>query len=727
MIRYRENTIYIRVFGKKGNWPSAFYAGGFLFQEEEVKKIFIIMIVFSLCCSAAIAEDEKKAGILGEAIDGALRPLEELLSPSQRLDPIVVTPTRYGEPSLDVSDSVTVIDEIEVRDAHSKNIPDILRTKAGIVVTDFLGNGKTNRVDMRGFGDQANSNVLVLVDGRRTNQIDMSGADWAQIDVNSVERIEIVRGPQSVLYGDNASGGVINIITKNGKNKKPAIGFAYETGSYKYNSYKGYIEGGSDFADYFGMLSSTYNYGYRVNNHLETSDIQANITIKPTETAHLSYSTGYHRDWYGMPGAVKPVDINSIGRRGSLGPNNKAKTEDYYMMFTPELTLDSAIGEIFFSGDIVSRNRWTSASFFSVWGDSITVNHINTFGITPKAAITAEVLGVENRMMVGLDFYANKHDIHSGLLSAPDTININKNNLGIYLTDTIQLPWNFIFDTGFRGEWAYYKFDQQAVVHGKNEKKPFEYACDAGLVYQYNDRSSVYAKYSRSFRFPVTDEWYNSLYVDYFSGLIAGGLNLDLKAQTGHNYEIGIKENSSKYLSVKADYYIMDLKNELYYDPIAFRNAVHHHTVHHGLELESDVYLFDKSLHVFGNYTYQKAFFVGEAFAGCEMPLVPHHKFSVGGDYIFMDCVKFGYTANYVGARPFINDLTNTHPPLKSYVTHNIKLAYNKHGFEVFGLINNILDAEYSEYGALDTFTRTMPGYYPSPRRNFVVGASCKF
>ena len=73
--------------------------------------------------------------------------------------------------------------------------------------------GKTAQVDIRGFGDTSVSNTLVLVDGRRTNQIDISGVDWAQIDVNSIDRIEVTRGGQSVLYGDNAAGGVINIIT----------------------------------------------------------------------------------------------------------------------------------------------------------------------------------------------------------------------------------------------------------------------------------------------------------------------------------------------------------------------------------------------------------------------------------------------------------------------------------------------------------------------------------
>ena len=191
------------------------------------------------------------------------------------------------------------------------------------------------------------------------------------------------------------------------------------------------------------------------------------------------------------------------------------------------------------------------------------------------------------------------------------------------------------------------------------------------------------------------------------------------------NYEIGIKENSSKYVGIKADYYIMDVRDELYYDSFTHKNSVYPNAVHHGLELDINFYLFD-SVHVMGNYTYEKAFFVGGSFAGSEIPLVPKNKFSAGFDYTFKDCLNISYVATYVGERWFANDLQNVMPKLKAYVTHDIKLSYTMYGLEIFGKLNNLTDEAYSEYGALDMM-RTSPGYYPSPRRNFTVGASYKF
>ena len=76
---------------------------------------------------------------------------------------------------------------------------------------------KSATVDMRGFGDTASRNILILVNDRKVNPVDMSGADLLQVSLDSVERIEIIRGAGSVLYGDNAVGGVINVITKEGE------------------------------------------------------------------------------------------------------------------------------------------------------------------------------------------------------------------------------------------------------------------------------------------------------------------------------------------------------------------------------------------------------------------------------------------------------------------------------------------------------------------------------
>lgn len=706
---------------EQGTIPRLLAGSGFFIYGEIMNRYNAVVLVMFVLVSVAYAGEEDR----------------DASTPYTKLDSIVVTPSRYVESDVDVSKNVTIIDSGEIEKNYVRYVPDLLESKPGIEVRDFLGNGKTAQVDIRGFGDTSVSNTLVLIDGRRTNQIDISGPDWAQINVGSIDRIEITRGGQSVLYGDNASAGVINIITKSGSGKKPAIGLEYNSGSYRYNSGSAYIEGGAKFLDYYGRASWSYNGGYRTNNHLETSDYNGKITLKPTDIVKIGLEGGYHNDWYGMPGSLQQADFDVVGWRGSIYPNDMAKTEDAYFMASPEAKFEFGSNEVLSSCDISARSRRTAFLNFNPNGtNGEQNNHIRTMGAVAKIAFTSDFSNIYNRLILGLDYYGNRDDTSSThystndfwatyFMNGRDCLTIQKDTLGLYATDTIELFNRLILNGGYRAEQANYKFEQISMIAGKSTQRAFEFAADAGIDYKYNDRSSVYANYSRSFRFPAVDEWYMAQFFDVFSGTIQGGLNADLVPQTGNNYEIGIKENSSKYVRAKVDYFLMDIKHELFYDPIIFVNAVYDHTMRHGLELEAHVYPVE-SLDCIANYTYEKAFYIGSHFAGHEIPMVPYHKLSAGIDYTFMDCVDFTYLANAVGLQRFINDQQNLSPRMKPYVTHDIKLSYHKYGVEIYGAIYNILDEKYSAY-AVTNGTGTAQAYYPSPGVNYVTGIKYRF
>lgn len=137
------------------------------------------------------------------------------------LPAIDVVRTRLGEGI--VGTSTTIITSEEIARAPSQSLPDLLSAQPGIQVQHTIGgtNGARDMVDMRGFGANAASNVLVLVNGRRFNDFDLQGFDFSAIPLNGIERIEITRGNSgAVLYGDGAVGGVINIITKTGANRR---------------------------------------------------------------------------------------------------------------------------------------------------------------------------------------------------------------------------------------------------------------------------------------------------------------------------------------------------------------------------------------------------------------------------------------------------------------------------------------------------------------------------
>ena len=123
-----------------------------------------------------------------------------------------------------VGASTTVITAEDIAHSPAQTVQEIIAQTPGVQLTTLFGgvNGAQTNVDLRGFGAFATANSLVLINGRRLNDIDMAGVDLSTIPRNSIERIEITRGNSgAVLYGDNAVGGVINIVTKTGAGGPP--------------------------------------------------------------------------------------------------------------------------------------------------------------------------------------------------------------------------------------------------------------------------------------------------------------------------------------------------------------------------------------------------------------------------------------------------------------------------------------------------------------------------
>jgi len=242
------------------------------------------------------------------------------------LEEVVVTATRDTEEIRKIPASVTVITKEEIEHSTAQNTVDLLRDKAGVVVSDYYGNGKSASVDIRDFGETGPLNTLVLVDGRRVNEIDLSGVDWCQIPLDQIERIEVVRGSGSVLYGDNAAGGVINIITK--KPEKPFSANAEVAGgSYGYNRESASVSGK------WGPLSAILNAshssteGYRENGFLRAEDVGGKVIYDLNEDISFNFSGGFHADDTGLPGAL-PKAIYEVDRRATTAPNDHAETDD---------------------------------------------------------------------------------------------------------------------------------------------------------------------------------------------------------------------------------------------------------------------------------------------------------------------------------------------------------------------------------------------------------------
>jgi len=290
------------------------------------------------------------------------------------LQEVVVTATRQEKEIRKIPANVTVITEEDIENSNAKNVADLLRSEQGIVVRDLLGNGKNAQVDMRGFGETGPFNTLVMVDGRRINQIDLSGVDWTQIPLDQIQRIEIVRGTGSVLYGDNAVGGMINIITKPPA-KKMAAAAGSTVGSYDRIKGKASVSGGQEIIG--GSLSVSYEEtdGYRRNNEFRTRDVGGKIVLDGTDYLSFTLSGSHHRDDFGLPGPLTEGQLH-IDRQSTTRPFDEGETTDQYIALGGDWDLGE-YGRVVC--DFSFRDRDSDAEFVS--STSETASHPDTLGV----------------------------------------------------------------------------------------------------------------------------------------------------------------------------------------------------------------------------------------------------------------------------------------------------------------------------------------------------------
>ncbi|MCP3677539.1 MAG: TonB-dependent receptor, partial [Deltaproteobacteria bacterium] len=287
----------------------------------------------------------------------------------------------------------------------------------------------------------------------------LSGVDWTQIPVDRVERIEIVRGGRgATLYGDNAAGGVINIITKEGGEFR--AGVTVEGGSYK--SYKGsaHLSGSAGNLSYSLTASYLDANGYRDNSNRETKDGGVALTYYVGDNLRLNLSSGFHEDNTGLPGALKESDFASGSQRtDSLNPLDFADVEDYYIKGGPEF---SFWGNSFATIEASFRKRdFLSYSSFA-GGDFTGDTSIETVAFSPRVVMKRGLGGFDQVLTFGADYQrATENIVNNSLFFGTRTIQsfqLEKSDYGYYLHDEVTVRDNLTLSGGYRYDRAEYEF-----------------------------------------------------------------------------------------------------------------------------------------------------------------------------------------------------------------------------------------------------------------------------
>ena len=639
------------------------------------------------------------------------------------LETVIVTASRIRQEESKITGNISIITNEQITESRAQSIPDILRDVEGIFVYDF-STTKTSVLDIRGFGDTASRNVLVLLDGRRLNLIDSGSADLVQVPIDVVERIEIMRGSGSVLYGDNAVGGVINIITKKGKEGMYGK-ISTILDSYSSRGQNVEIRGRDHKLSYYLFAKYLDKRGYRNNADEIYHDYNGRLDYKATDKTIFSLQYGYHDDAYDLPGGLNENEIMSLGRRGSSDIDNKATTKDQYVRFT--MDINSLLEDVYW-GNVILDFNWRDRKLFDIINsyNFVTHRYVTSKGISARYIFHKELMGHDVNLVSGVDVYHNDNDIlGSGINS--DDLTVSRNDLGVYFNLQLESLDDLYFVGGLRYNKVKYIFDQRSGIPNFEKQKPSETVSLAGLKYEYGKGSNVYLNFQQTFRFLTTDEWYSSF----------SGLNTNLKQQTGQQYEFGVKHNVHNKSMFSLTSYYIETENELFFDPSygSFgSNSNYDKTRRFGIESVGRFDLkeffrilkfFDK-FEYFVNYTYQDPKFVGGSNDGHNIPFVPEHQVSSGIVSKFMKHYSVSLFSRYVGDRFVINDTGNNLPKAKSYCVTDINITYQKKSFEYFIKVNNVFDRRYEGYHVTNA-SLSIRDVYPSSERNFVFGVSFKF
>jgi iron complex outermembrane receptor protein len=637
------------------------------------------------------------------------------------MDEVVVTATRQEESLSKVPANVTIVSEEEIAQSPAETVPELLRSVAGVLVNDIAGNGRNYTVDLRGFGETASLNTLVLIDGRRINQADLSGVDWALIPKARVAKIEIVRGGRgSVLYGDNAAGGVINIITKKSAQKLSANGKVF-AGSY--DTFQADTSVSGERSGLAFVVNGNYRTsdGYRDNSDTEAKNVGMNLGYLFSDRFSLNLSAGYHDDDTSLPGALTKSELASgVSRSSSLHPDDYADVEDWYLQATPEIFLTD---NSYLTADISTRQRESKFfSFFDV-GEYEGKTDIDTLAFSPRLVLNELFFGYSANILLGFDYEKSDEDIlnKSIYLGFPSTVSydMSKKTRAYFTHADLDLTESFTASAGFRKDKAEFKFKSKDA--GTSDSNTIdEELYTFGVNYQFMENSSIYASYSKSFRYPVIDEAFNFL---------SNTVNSDLDAQTSDDFEVGLRFKSDSGLNLGLNLFRVLTEDEIFYNPAGgpFGFGANENfdgdTIRQGIELSASKRIYDILLS--GSYTFRDTEIDGGQYDGNELPNVPEHQWALGAQKAFGNHVLLNLNGTYVGERRFISDFANTHDEQEDYFYLTGKLSYLLERGSLYVVVNNILDEEYSEYGALNFMGEK--GFYPSPEINFLVGVDLSF
>jgi vitamin B12 transporter len=611
------------------------------------------------------------SGILLASLLGLIFPVQGAERTEVELGQVVVTATKTEIEIAESPQAITVITGKEIANSPNRSIGEIMQRAPGVEVSAYGPPGSLATAQIRGA---TASQVLILVNGRRINDPQNGQFDLNNLPIpkDQIERIEILRGSASALYGADAMGGVINILTKT-PSQDPQMNASVSYGRFDTGQVSLSHRWKPGAFRYDLSVSREKSDGYRPNSDSEAWIAGGELGYEVGPRSEITLSARYTKKEVGLPGTVTFPDpddrqkdeiwLLEAGYRGQITPRFNLNFKGFRNQYRN--TFEAGSQGILSSGESsLHKSFATGGELQGIWaigethlltgGGEITEDRVDSTLIGTKSA-TQEALYIQDEWAL-----------------------VNS------LTATYGLRWDFNSIYGDQG----------------NPR--------VGILWRLPAEVRLRASVARSFRAPT----FNDLYWPA-SGFTEG--NPDLQPEKAWTYELGLERNWGDYAVVKATGFYRDVKDLINWAAGAdfiWRPSNISSAEIWGTELEMIFHPF-KGLAIPLNYSY---LYPKDESTGEPIPNKPKHMVNLGVEYLtsfgLKTNVKGRYVQYYVGQ---MSTLNQDYFVLDARVAYGFKFPQKVSG-EVFLSLTNAFDREY----------QTIEGY-PMPPRSLNGGLSLDF
>lgn len=661
------------------------------------------------------------------------------------LPDIVVSASRLTEQAG--AQSLRVISREQIETSTAQTLPDLLRQVPGLQVRSLFGvNSSEAIVDLGAFGPAAAQNTLILIDGRRQNDIDSSATDIGALSLDQVERIEILPGSGGVLYGDGAVGGTINIITRDQRINRTRITLG--AGSYDTEEAQLLSQFAASRIAGQTFVKHSRSDGYRDNSQANRIEAGSKLELDLTERQSLYGSFQASRQDTGLPGfrsvtaredQLKDSPRNASSELDYADTERLQGTVGWRTVLRPDTTLVL---------EAAHRQKQQRAFLSSSYLDT----RLDSTSLNPRLEQQVRLANWSGPLTIGVDLQLSDYDSDRKADENADPIhrlNITSRNQSVYAHQTLR-SGNTSVTFGARETRARLRardrYDQMADLAAQFDPSmpfldaaaaPYNEMLRAGLyelaISQHiGQQTQLGLGVARNVRLPTVD--------DLFEGFGAGSRAFSpLRPQVGKNLTAYAQTRTGK-TDIRLDAFHHRLRNEIYFSNEKFTNDNIDPTRREGVSLSVGAPL-TSATRLDASTTFQRARFSAGGNKGNDVPLVARHLAQLQLTHDLNTRWQLAVSSNYTGSRHFDNDDENSfgrRAPVM--VRSDAAIRYRQGNWRVTGTVRNLTDErdqyDYAAssglpFGALIVSPwGTSEGKYnayPLPGRNLLVNVEYTF